>query len=223
MDTADYQARLEHLDANERAMLEETKRQGKASASTLRHVTKSTKTGRQLEYGLTRELRRLQELGLLRRVRPDRPAHYEAVPAREVEEAAKNFELRRKRRRKRRRSTAARIHDLRHYEHGDYSEFYRVHRRVHELTDYVGRHITKMAYWGNAPKDDLAQTAEDLADLRDAVDQALACLKQRASDDELLATIEKLSNTKGRTAAEVATARSLARKLKAQYDQRVGP
>src|SRR5436190_12475256 len=50
MNTADYDARLEGLDANERAMLEETKRQGKASASRLRHVTKSPKTGRPLEY-----------------------------------------------------------------------------------------------------------------------------------------------------------------------------
>lgn len=221
MERAEYEALVVGLGSNERAMLEETRRLGKASASSLRHVTKGPKTGKPLAYGLTRELRKLEELGLLRRVGRGNPAEYEVVPLAGVEEAARRYELRGKRR-KRRRSTSARIAELRVYEHGDYSEWYRVHRRVVELTDYVGKQITRMAFWRAAPKDELARTAQDLADLQEALDLAFECLKQRADDDELLSKIEKLSATSGRTGAEVETARALARKLQTQYEQRVG-
>ena len=223
MEKTEYEGLVAGLGENERAILEEARRRGKASVRLLRPVTKSPSTGAPLAYGLTRELRKLQELGLLRQVKPAHPAHYEAVPLAQVEEAAKRYELRGKRKRKRRRSPSARIAELRIYEHGDYSEFYRVHRRVVELTDYVGRYITKMAFWAAAPKDDLARTAQDLADLQEALDQAFACLKQRADDDDLLAKIEKLSVESGRTPGEIENARTLARRLKAQYDQRVGP
>ena len=49
-----------------------------------------------------------------------------------------------------------------------------------------------MAYWRVAPKEDLAQIAEELITLRKAIDDAMMCLKERADDDEALAKIEKL-------------------------------
>src|SRR3712207_8400504 len=49
----------------------------------------------------------------------------------EVEEVANNYRLKKKRNKKRR-SSRNRLVELRAYEHGDYSEFYRVHRRVIE-------------------------------------------------------------------------------------------
>jgi len=221
MDKADYDTLVEGLGPNERRMLEETRRLGKATASDLRPVTRSPKTGKQLAYGLTRELQRLEELGLLRRVGRGTPTRFEAVPPAGIEEAANVYAIRRRRTRKRR-SKRSRLVELRAYEQGDYSEFYRVHRRVLELTDYIGHHITRMAFWAAAPKEDLARTVQDLADLLDALDEALACLKQRGDDDDLLAKIEKLEATHGRTTPEAATARSLAQKLRTQYEDRLG-
>jgi hypothetical protein len=221
MDKPQYDALVNSLGANERKMLEATRGLGKATASDLRPVTKSPNTGKPLAYGLTRELQRLEQSGLLRRVGRGTPARYEAVKAAEVEDAAKHYAIR-KRRTRRRRSKRARLVELRAYEQGDYSEFYRVHRRVLELTDYVAHHITRMAFWAAAPKEDLARTAQDLADLLDAVDEALTCLKERGDDDALLAKIEKLEATDGRTAPEAASARAIAQKLRAQYEDRLG-
>lgn len=221
MDQSQYQALIEALPRNEQAMLKEIVRlRNGASASDLRPVTIGTKTGKPLEYGLTREFARLQTDGLIRLVSKN-PARYAAVPSTGVEEAAKMHRLK-KTRTKKRRGQRARLVELRKYEHGDYGEFYRVHRRVIELSDYVARELPKMAFWAAAPKDEFARVVDELAGLQDAIDMALACLKQRADDDNLLSKIAKLEETKGRTAAEVATAGALAEKLRAQYHQRVG-
>jgi hypothetical protein len=217
----EYEALIAKLDPNDHAILAEIKRLGRATMSGVRHVTRAPKTGKPMEYGLTRERDRLERAGLIRRVPRTRPTEYEAVSTSAVEEAAREFELRKKRTRKRR-SSRQRLVELRAYEHGDYSEFYRVHRRVIELGDYVGHHITRMAFWEAAPKDDLSRVATELGELRDAIDTAFVCLKQRADDDDLLAKIEKLEATNGRTPAERETARSLALRLRKQYDQRVG-
>lgn len=221
MDRGEYEALVERLPRNERAMLEETRRLGTATATDLRPVTIAPKTGEPMAYGLTRELLKLQELGLLRQVAKGPPRRFEAVPASQVEDAQRQFDVRKRRSRKRP-SKRQRLIELRAYEHGDYSEFYRVHKRLIESTEYIAHHITKMAFWEAAPKEDLARTAQDLADLLDAVDQALVCLKQRADDDDLLARIEKIEDTTGRTAPEAETARALARRLRKQYEDRRG-
>jgi hypothetical protein len=221
MTETEYKEIVASLQANDRAMLEEMRRvRGASSASELRHVTRGPKTGKPLEYGLTREFDRLQRHGLIRQVAKN-PARYEPVPPAEVEEAAGTYRLKKKRTRKRK-SSRNRLVELRAYEHGDYSEFYRVHRRVIELSDYVSHQFVKMAFWAAAPKDELARVVDELGELRDAIDAAVACLKQRTDDDDLLAKIAKLENTHGRTAPEAATARALAAKLRNQYDQRVG-
>jgi len=221
MTESEYNEIVAGLQRNDRAMLEEMKRLRRgASASDLRQVTVGPKTGKPLEYGLTREFARLQSAGLIR-LAAKNPSRYVPVPLAEVEEAANHYRLKKKRTKKRR-SSRNRLTELRVYEHGDYSEFYRVHRRVIELSDYVSHHLVKMAFWAAAPKDELARVVDELADLRDAVDAAVACLSQRTDDDALLEKIAKLEETHGRTAPETATARSLAAKLRSQYDRRVG-
>jgi hypothetical protein len=221
MTESEYDNIVARLQQNDRAMLEEMRRlRGASSASELRHVTRSPKTGKPLEYGLTREVGRLQTLGLIRQVAKS-PARYAPVLPAEVEDAANNYRLKKKRTRTRR-GSRSRLAQLRAYEHGDYSEFYRVHRRVIELSNYLSHHLVKMAFWAAAPKDEFARVVDELADLRDAIDAAVACLKQRAEDDDLLAKIDKLENTDGRTVPEAATARALAAKLRNQYDRRIG-
>jgi len=216
----DYDALVERLDPNDRAMLAATKSLGEAAVSDLRPVTLGRKTGRPMEYGLTRELERLQKAGLLRQVGQN-PARYSAVPIGEVEDARDRYALRQKRKVKRK-SNRARLVDLRTYEHGDYAEFYRVHRRLVELGEYVGVQIPKMAYWQVAPKEDLARIADELLALRAAIDDAMMCLKERADDDELREKIEKLEAENGRTGPELEVFRAAAQKLRRQYEQRVG-
>jgi hypothetical protein len=220
MDQATYDALVARQGANERGMLEIARRQGKATVSEMRPGTVGPKTGLPLAYGLTRELRKLEELGLLRRAGSGVPARYEAVKPGDVEEAVKVYSLRKKRS-KRRRSLRSRIVELRANEKGQYSEFYRVHRYLVESTEYIGHHLTRMAFWEAAPKEDLARSVDDLANLIDAVDQAITCLKERAEDDALLAKIEKLEKDKGRTDAEKDNAEALARRLRAQYEDRM--
>ncbi len=217
---SDYVALVERLGRNERAILDETRRLGKASAPELRPVTRGTKTGLPMAYGLTRELRALEEQGLIRRVGRGVPKRYEAVKPEAVEDAVQAYSVR-KRRSVKRRSQRSRITELRAYEHGDYSEFHRVHRRLLESTEYIAHHLSRMAFWEAAPKEDLARSVDDLGDLVDAIDQAMICLKERADDDALLAKIEKLEKTKGRTTAETETARNLARRLRGQYEDRL--
>ena len=220
MDQAEYNELVESLGDNEREMLREARRRGRATVAQLRPVTKSPTTGLPLAYGLTRELRTLQERGLIRRVARTNPRAYEPVPRAGVEKAAALY--RPPKSRPPRRVTRARRDELRRYEQGDYSDFFRVHRRVHDLTEFVSQHITKMAYWTAAPKDDLARTADDLGDLLEAVHQALTCLKERADDDELLARIEKVETLGDGSGPEADTARAIAQKLRDQYDRSIG-
>jgi hypothetical protein len=217
----DYDALIARLDPNDRAMLAEAKRLGMATVSDLRPVTEGRKTGEPLAYGLTRELDRLQEKGLLRQVEKKPKAKYAPVPVAEVEDAVERFALRNKRKVKRK-TNRSRMADLRTYEHGDYAEFYRVHRRLVDLGEYIRVHIPKMAYWQVAPKEDLAQIANELIALRMAIDDAMMCLKERADDDEALARIKKLEAENGRTGPELEAFRATAQKLRRQYEQRLG-
>jgi hypothetical protein len=216
----EYDALVARLDANDRAMLVEANRLGTAIVADLRPVTRGRKTGQPLAYGLSRELTRLQTAGLLRQVGKN-PARYAAVPVAEVEDAKDRYALRTQRKKKRK-SNRSRMVDLRTYEHGDYAEFYRVHRRLVELGEYVSVQIPKMTYWQVAPKEDLAQIANELISLRVAIDDAMMCLKERADDDELRARIEKLEAENGRTGPELEAFRATAQKLRRQYEQRVG-
>jgi hypothetical protein len=104
MEEAEYQALVDSLPENERAMLDEMKRLGKATAPMLRPVTKSPTTGLPLAYGLTRELRRLEALGLIRRVGRTRVKTYEVAPHTAVEAEADKYKLRGKKARPRKRS-----------------------------------------------------------------------------------------------------------------------
>jgi hypothetical protein len=224
MTDSEYEALIATLQKNDRAILDELRRRGSvgASVSDVRPVTLSPQTGKPLAYGLTRELERLQGAGLVRLVGKN-PARYAVVSLADVEKAATAFRLKSNRKKKKKKTAGrTRIAELRKYEHGDYSEFYRVYRRVIELSEYVSKNLPKMAFWEVAPKDELARVVEELADLRDALDSAFVLLEQRADDDELIAKIAKLEETKGRTDPEAETARTLAKKLRRQYDQRIG-
>ncbi|MBA3432160.1 MAG: hypothetical protein H0U16_11870 [Actinobacteria bacterium] len=169
--------------------------------------------------GLTMELRRLCELGLVRPlgkkvIAGRHPAMaYVTVPLKDVEKAAERFNVRSPRRRRRsRHSRGPGISQLREMERGDYELWYRVRRRVLELTQMVVQ-AEKMSFWDAAPEDERELVLAELRGLQVATEDAIAAFQMRAEDDATREKIEKLRETNGRTAAETATARRLARKL----------
>src|SRR4051795_6228140 len=108
-------------------MLEEMKKVGKATAPMLRPVTESPTTGLPLAYGLTRELARLQALGLIRRVGRMKVRTYEAAARSAVEAEAEKYKMRGKKskpRKRSQRSVKSRRAEIRaSVEQGDYTDF----------------------------------------------------------------------------------------------------
>lgn len=169
--------------------------------------------------GLTMELRHLCELGLIRPIGKKvlvgkHPAMaYVTVPLRDVEQARERFAVRSPRRRRQgRRSGGPSIAQLREMERGDYEQWYRVRRRVIELTQIVVQ-AEKMSFWEAAPDDERHLVLRELHELGAATEDAIAALQMRAKDDATREKIGKLRETNGRTTAESATARRLAKKL----------
>lgn len=166
--------------------------------------------------GLTFELRRLCELGLIRPlgrkvIVGKHPAMaFATVALADVEKARDRFVVRRRRRR--RRPSGPSIAQLREMESGDYEHWYRVRRRILELTQIVIQ-AEKMSFWEVAPDDERTIVLDELRDLLEVTEEAIAALEMREGDDATREKITKLRETKGRTSAEAATARRLADKL----------
>jgi hypothetical protein len=168
--------------------------------------------------GMTSELRKLQQLGLIRHVgRTDRndPARhvvasnlYKIVPLDEVEQTARTF----KTRRRKRRAPQQRMKEIRVKETGDYAVWYRVRRRLLECVGLL-IDMDKMTFWKAIPDDELDAIVDELAELQQWTDAVLEGIGQRFSDDRVRAKIAALRETSGRTRAEIETASRLASKL----------
>jgi hypothetical protein len=171
--------------------------------------------------GLTFELRRLCELGLIRPVGRkaidgNHPAiAYVTVPLQDVEKARERYAVRGPKKRRRRRSSGPGVAHMREMEGGDYEHWYRVRRRVLELTQIVTQ-AEKMSFWETAPEDEREIVLNELRDLRDATQDAIAAFEMRADDDATREKIAKLRTTDGRTPPEAATSHRLADKLEAK-------
>lgn len=169
--------------------------------------------------GLTFELRHLCELGLIRpmgkkAIDGRHPATaYRTVALGDVEKTRERFAVRSPRRRRRgRRRSGPGIAELREMEAGDYEQWYRVRRRILELTQIVVQ-AEKMAFWEVAPDDERGLVLGELQELQVATEDTIAALRMREDDDATREKIEKLRATNGRTPAEAATGRRLASKL----------
>jgi hypothetical protein len=169
--------------------------------------------------GLTFELRHLCELGLIRpmgkkAIDGRHPATaYRTVALGDVEKTRERFAVRSPRRRRRgRRRSGPGIAELREMEAGDYEQWYRVRRRILELTQIVIQ-AEKMAFWEVAPDDERGLVLGELQELQAATEDTIAALRMREDDDATREKIEKLRATNGRTPAEAATGRRLASKL----------
>lgn len=169
--------------------------------------------------GLTMELRHLCELGLIRPVGRKvivgkHPAMaYRTVALSDVEKARERFAVRSPRRRRHhRRRAGPGIAELREMESGDYEHWYRVRRRVLELTQVVVQ-AEKMSFWESAPDDERELVLGELRDLHAVTEDAIAAFQLREDDDATREKVGKLRVTNGRTPAEAATGRRLAEKL----------
>lgn len=172
--------------------------------------------------GLTFELRRLSELGLIRplgkkAIDGRHPAMaYTIVAPADVENARDRFAVRSpSRRRVGRRNGGPTIAQLREMEHGDYEQWYRVRRRILELVHIVVQ-AEKMSFWEAAPDDERDLVLGELRRVQVATEDAIAAFEMRKDDDATREKIEKLRRTKGRTAAEASTAHRLADRLEAK-------
>jgi len=168
--------------------------------------------------GMTTELLKLQQLGLIRHIGRTGPNEskrrvvpsnlYKIVPLAEVEQTARTF----KTRRRKRRAPQQRMKEIRAKETGDYAVWYRVR---HRLLECVGLLIEmdKMTFWKAVPDDELDTVVDELAELQQWTEAVLEGIGQRYTDDRLRAKIAALRVTTGRTPAEIETAARLATKL----------
>lgn len=220
MDTTTYNALLAALSPTEATIMAAASGSKSITAPRLR-----APTGR--GDGMSKELRHLQRLGLLRQVGYEGEAHrramaYAIVPLDDVEEAAETFALREREtgKRRKRRASQTRITDFRRYAPGEFAVFAQVRTRTMQLTTLFSQ-IAKQAFWHAAPRDDLemlaralAEHREELADHIERLEVAEEALRQRAEDDKLRDRIEKLLRPDGRTPKELEAFRAKAAKLR---------
>jgi hypothetical protein len=76
--------------------------------------------------------------------------------------------------------------------------------------------VEPMAAWRCAPANEREWVRDEIADLVEWGQAALAAFEQRAADDNIRSKIEKLENVKGRTDAERAAAARRAEVLRAK-------
>ncbi|MBA2526783.1 MAG: hypothetical protein H0V18_13525 [Pyrinomonadaceae bacterium] len=100
-----------------------------------------------------------------------------SVPPGQIDDARDAFAARKPRRR--RRVPASRIAELRSREGGVYAEFDATRRRMIEASRTLTK-LAPMVDWERAPMEELAQVAEEAADLRDAVDVLITGLMRAA-------------------------------------------
>jgi hypothetical protein len=172
--------------------------------------------------GMTSELRKLQQLGLIRHIgRSDsndsshpgpRSNLYKIVPLNEIEQTARTF----KTRRRKRRSPQQRMREVRTKETGDYAVWYRVRRRLLECVGLL-IDMDKMTFWEAVPEDELDTIVDELGELQQWSEAVLEGIGQRYTDDRLRAKIAALRETRGRTPAEIETASRLANKLEGRF------
>jgi hypothetical protein len=223
MDAQRYERKVQGLPRAYQKILEAVKA-GAVTAPSLRRPT-----GR--ADGLTKELRKLCRMGLLREIGPDmqattkgrKPMMYQVVPAGEVEEAREAYAVREAKGRRKRRAPQSRITDVRRqYEQGDVVELARTRRLVMQLTTEFGQ-VAKLAFWRCARWDDLdmlrrafEEHREELADHLERFEQAEEALRLRALDDKDRDRLEKLERMDGRTDPESASYQAAADRLRAK-------
>ena len=182
---------------------------GKLSSTELRQAT-----GR--ADGMTSELRRLMRSGLIRvagrapSARGIPPKMYQQVPLSEVEAEVEKFAARRPPRRSR--SAASKLSEMRRRESGEFAGWHRTRKRILEETHLLTQ-VETMAFWDVVPEDELDLVLEEVLDLKAWANAAIEAINERKADDATRAKIKKLSDTNGRTEAEIETARRLGEQL----------
>lgn len=211
MELHDCEALVQRLSPTEQRIYAELEG-GKRSSTELREAASRAD-------GMTTELRRLMSHGLIRlagrapRERGIPPRMYERVPMADVEAEAEKFAARRPT--KRRRAAASKLNEMRRRERGEFSSWHRVRKRLLEETQLLTQ-LETMAFWEAVPEDELTMALDEVLDLREWVDAVIEAVHDRKSDDATRQKIKKLLATRGRTGAEIETARRHASRLEAK-------
>jgi hypothetical protein len=132
---------------------------------------------------------------------------WEAVPAAEVEQAARRWKAQGQ-------TPKERLENHRALKPGSHSDFYHCRDRLLELTVLLAR-IEPMVFWEAAEGADLDELYDDLSGLGDWLDRITRAIDQRRDYDGKRAKIAKLRATNGRTSAEAKAYRRKADDLEA--------
>jgi hypothetical protein len=151
-------------------------------------------------------LKKMLPLGLVRHAGPastkNNPMQWEATPAAEIEAAQQRYAvLAPPAGRRARSSPGARLAELRQMEQGDPRRWHPVRDKVLATLPLLTETV-RMALWESVPVAELELALEEIEELHQATDAALAAGRERLQHEKNKAKIAKLQRTAGRTPAE---------------------
>ncbi len=162
--------------------------------------------------------KRLAELGLIQHAGTGAKGavRWKVTPPERIEAVAQRYANARKRTPKRRRSPHAKLAEMRRTIAGDWTAWQKTRKLILQLGGALEA-VEVMAFWESAPPEERAWVRDEIADLVEWGQAALAAFDQRAEDDKVREKIAKLTeNMSGRTDAERAAAERRAEVLRAK-------
>jgi hypothetical protein len=163
--------------------------------------------------------KRLAELGLIQKAGTGQhgAVRWKATPPEKVEAVSQRYASARRRTRKSRRvrSPQATLSEMHRTITGDWSQWQRQRKMILQLGAALLA-VEPMAAWRSAPANEREWVRDEIADLVEWGQAALAAFEQRAEDDNIRSKIEKLENVSGRNAAEREAAARRVEVLKAK-------
>jgi len=199
MNDTELQEVVGQLNGFERKVHEALRQHGKLTDRQLRNMLNSPGSGphdalkKMLPLGLVRHGGKAETKG--------KPMQWEATPAVEVEATRDRYATLKPKKKARRNSPAARLADLRKLERGDIREWHPTREKI-LATVPVLTNVVKMAFWETVPADELELALEEIEELRDAAEDALAAGRERLAHENLRVKIDKMQQVNGRTAVE---------------------
>ena len=199
MNDSELQDLLNQRSGTEQRVHEALRAHGKMTDRQLRDLLRSPGSGphdalkKMLPLGLVRHAGKAKTKG--------NPMQWEATPAAEVEETRDRYAILKPKKKARRNSPTQRLADLRKLERGDVREWHPTRDRILATLPVLSNAV-KMAFWETVPVDELQLALDEIEELRDAAEEALAAGRERLDHEKTKAKIGKMENRNGRTDAE---------------------
>ena len=199
MNDTELQALLSQQSAFDRRVHEALRQHGKLTDRQLRDMLGSPGSGphdalkKMLPLGLVRHAGKAKAKG--------NPMQWEATPAAEIEGARERYATLKPKKKPRRNSPTQRLAELRKLERGDVREWHPTRDKILAALPVLTNAV-KMAFWETVPPDELHLALDEIEELRDAAEEALAAGRERLQHEKTKAKIGKMENRNGRTDAE---------------------